>query len=376
MNKIMLLPFIIFMISCKGEKTEVQDLKEDVNHDQIEFTAGQINMAEIVTGKLSKEDFFEKLTCSGSIEPTPRSLAQITVPYGGFIKSINYFIGDNVKKGDILAEIENPEFIKLQEVFLSTAAEVEYLKEDFKRQGELNLDNSASIKKFQEAKANYHIKEANLMSIGSQLKLLGINPEKIKESGIKSSFFLQSPISGNVSKIQGNIGKFVNNQEVIFEIVDPSHLHLHLRVFEKDVSKVKKGQLVKFNTLANPEISYEAKIISPGRSINEEDHTVTIHAELLHSDNYLIPGLYVNAEIITFSVNDYAIPKEGVVLGEDISYIYTVNNKRFNRIGVKINKENKHSYSILDFDQNIIDSLFVVKGAYFIQAALEARAEE
>jgi cobalt-zinc-cadmium efflux system membrane fusion protein len=147
-------------------------------------------------------------------------------------------------------------------------------------------------------------------------------------------------------------------------------------VFEKDVSKVKKGQLVKFNTLANPEISYEAKIISPGRSINEEDHTVTIHAELLHSDNYLIPGLYVNAEIITFSVNDYAIPKEGVVLGEDISYIYTVNNKRFNRIGVKINKENKHSYSILDFDQNIIDSLFVVKGAYFIQAALEARAEE
>jgi cobalt-zinc-cadmium efflux system membrane fusion protein len=182
MNKIMLLPFIIFMISCKGEKTEVQDLKEDVNHDQIEFTAGQINMAEIVTGKLSKEDFFEKLTCSGSIEPTPRSLAQITVPYGGFIKSINYFIGDNVKKGDILAEIENPEFIKLQEVFLSTAAEVEYLKEDFKRQGELNLDNSASIKKFQEAKANYHIKEANLLSIGSQLKLLGINPEKIKES--------------------------------------------------------------------------------------------------------------------------------------------------------------------------------------------------
>lgn len=376
MNKIFILSIIVFLLACNRENKEVREELNEEKTNQISLTQGQIDMANITTGKIDKQDFFEKLTCSGSIEPTPRSLAQITVPYGGFIKSINYFIGDNVKKGNVMAEIENPEFIQLQEEYLTTSAELEFLRDDYKRQGELNLDNAASIKKLQEAKANFLTTEARLMSLTSQLKMLGITPEKIKETGIQSSFFIRSPISGNISKIQGNIGKFVNNQDVIFEIVDPSNLHLHLKVFEKDVSRIKNGQKVVFNTLANPGINYQAQIISPGRSINMGDQTVTIHAKLLNTDESLIPGLYVNAEIITLSKKEYAIPKEGVVMGEDVSYLFMVENKEFHRIPVKINMENENYFSITDINQNIIDSLLVLKGAYFIQAALEARAEE
>jgi len=368
--------FLVIMVSCSGKNEEKIPETKKHSSEKISLNDHQKQYAGIETGKISKERFLETLTCFGTIEPTPRSLARIAVPYGGFIKSINFFVGDKVRKGEILAEIQNPEFIDLQEDYLKNMAELEYLEKEYERQGSLNLDDAASMKKFQKAKADYLTMNARVLGAKSKLEILGINPQKIQGNEIQSSFFVRAPISGNISGIYGNLGKFVEKKDVIFEIIDPDKTHLHIKIFEKDVSKVKAGQTVIFSTQAMPGKKYEALIISQGRSINDNDKTITLHAKITTKDEDLIPGLYTNAEIIINSIDAYAIPKEGYISGEDMGYIFLYDNAEYKRVPIKSTFSNEKFVAIADPDESIINSELVLKGAYFIQAALESREEE
>lgn len=136
------------------------------------------------------------------------------------------------------------------------------------------------------------------------------------------------------------------------------------------------GQEVYFSSLSEPNKKYSGKIFSLGHSIDALDHSVTVHASINNKDKNLIPGLFVNAGILTASDNFYSIPYEGFIRGEDISYIFIEENDRYLRVLVKTGMVNDNYFSILDPEQNILEAKVVVKGAYFINAAIEGLEEE
>ncbi len=376
MKTLLYISIFLFLTSCGTKETEPETGSTETSSESIKLTPEQEQMAEIETGKLQKRVFRKSLNCSGNIEPTPRSIASITAPYGGFIKEINYYIGKKVTKGDILAILENPEYIQLQEEYLSTLGEMEYLRQEYLRQGELSLDNAASVKTLQQSRADFKMKESRLLSLEAQLKILGIDASNIENNGFTSEIFLRAPINGFISEINGNLGAFVEPKDIIFEIIDPELLHLHLKIFEKDIPEIKNGQNVIFHTIAQPDNNYNAKVISVGNSINEKTHTVTVHASLSESNKELLPGLFVNAQIITRTDTLFSLPPEGVITNENNNYVFFKKSGVFQRLTVEPGPSDSNYQSIILQDQNILNSEFVLKGAYFIHAALEAGAEE
>jgi len=72
--------------------------------------------------------------------------------------------------------------------------------------------------------------------------LININPRNLTENSISRSITLTAPFNGFVSKVNVNIGKYVNPTDVLFELVDPSEILLNLMVFEKDLTKLAIGQ--------------------------------------------------------------------------------------------------------------------------------------
>ena len=159
-------------------------------------------------------------------------------------------------------------------------------------------------------------------------------------------------------------------------MVDPENLHLHLKIFEKDISKIEIGQKVYFSTFSEPDKKYFGTIFSLGHSVNGSDHSITVHASINNKDRNLIPGLFINAGIITSTENLYSIPNEGIILGEGVSYIYTEKDNKYSRIPVNTGISDDNYISILNPAQNILDSNIVLKGVYFINAALEGSNEE
>ncbi|MBK8614643.1 MAG: efflux RND transporter periplasmic adaptor subunit, partial [Flavobacteriales bacterium] len=171
---------------------------------------------------------------AGRVMP-PQNLVSISAPLGGYLRSTDLLPGMEVQKGQTLAIMEDPRFIQLQQDYLVAEGRVYLLRMDFERQKALNATKTASDKVFQEATTELNNQRVNLRSLGEQLRLIGIDPAGLTAESISRSASLRSPIHGWVSKVNVNIGRYVQPTDILFELVDPKDIHLALTVFEKDL---------------------------------------------------------------------------------------------------------------------------------------------
>jgi len=367
--------FVILMISCNPEKTEQAQVESSANNS-LSVNTDIFGENEVITGTLEKKSFTETLVASGNIEPTPDGLVSISSPFGGFIRSIKAYIGKEIRKGDLLFTMENPVFIEMQENLIKAEAEFKKSRKDYLRQKELFEENATSRKSFEDAEAAYQSAKGKLEAIRLKIEMLQLDPVEIMKNGMVRSINYYSPSQGYISAIEGNQGKFIPAGQEIITLVNPEKLHLHLRIFEKDIPGIEPGQNIDFYAISDPEKKYSAKILSIGKTIDSENHTITLHATIDNKDKHLVPGLFVNGELNLKTDSMYAIPAEGVVLGESQNFIFIEKSGRYIKIPVQTGPEINGFYPVMNPQQNILSNPVVVKGAYYVNASIEGSGEE
>src|SRR4030095_5681572 len=95
-----------------------------------------------------------------------------------------------------------------------------------------------------EAESNYNSLQAKVASLANQLNMLGIDPDRLSSSNMTSVLTIKSPIKGNISHIDINIGSTIEPSKELMNIVDNSQLHLDLFVYEQDLPRIRKDQTV------------------------------------------------------------------------------------------------------------------------------------
>ena len=225
----------IMLFSCA--KVEEPALEEDGLHsetDVVELTQEQFQMTGIRIARTERKVIGELLKVNGKMELPPESDISISVPYGGFLKNTSMLPGTKVKKGQMIAVIENPAFIDFQEQYLQSLSQKDFLLEDFKRQEQLFNEEVVSAKEYQQAKSVYEVNEARIKSSEAKLLLVGFDLELVREGNMHSSVNIYSPINGLVENVLVNVGRYVNPWDVIMDISDVEHLHVELTVFDFD----------------------------------------------------------------------------------------------------------------------------------------------
>ena len=245
------------------------------------------------------------------------------------MKKTELLQGMKVTKGQVIAVMEHPDYIQMQQEYLDGKSQLEYLEAEYKRQQELNKDNVIAQKTLQQAKAQYLSMQAKVNGLKSKLNLIGINPDKLLNGEIQNTVTILAPITGYVTKVHVNIGLYVNPNDVMFEIVDTEHLHAELTVFEKDITKIQINQKVRF-TLANENKERFATVYLIGREISS-DRTVRIHCHLDNEDTQLLPGMFLKAYIETGTNEVTALPEKAVVDFGGKKFIY-INKSNANGI--------------------------------------------
>ena len=144
------------------------------------------------------------------------------------------------------ATIANPQFIQLQEEYLTTASEIIFAEQELARQKELNEGNAGAKKNLQSTTAELSSLQTRRASLQQQIQLMGINPNSLSNENLKSILGVTSPIGGTVSNVFAKIGSYVDVSSPVAEIVDNGSLHLDLNVFEKDLPMLKVGQVIHF----------------------------------------------------------------------------------------------------------------------------------
>jgi len=324
-SKIALASLFISIISCgesaSEEKTEVKAEQHSEDENHIELTNEQLKNTNVEIGKAEMRSLGSEISVNGIIDVPPQGNISINIPYGGFLKYTEMLPGTKVKKGQLLAVIENPMFIDIQQEYLEAVAKGEYLKTDFDRQEILYNEEVSSAKVYQQAKSMYNTNRAQINAMEEKLRLIGVNLKSLQAGKVSSAVNIYSPVTGQVREVFSNIGKFVGPEDIIMDVTDAKDLHVELTVYESDITKVQTGQKIRFSLANKPESWKEAEVYLIGSGVRD-DRSITVHGHLLKEYEDLWPGMFVNARIETGASDSYTLPEDAVVRFNAKNYIF------------------------------------------------------
>ena len=369
-----ILSILLLLQACSSKKAPEASQKAVVPN-QVILTDAQFKNAGIQTALMQQKEISSILKVSGKIDVPPQNMVSISVPLGGYLKTTKLLPGQHVSKGEAVAVIEGEQYIQLQQDYLTTKEKIGYLQKEYERQRDLNKTQAASDKAFQQAETEFKTQQVLMSAYKEKLKLVGINVDKLSENNISRSINIFSPIDGYVSKVNVNIGKYVSPTEVLFELINPSDIHLALKIFEKDIEKLYVGQPLVAYTNNQPNKKHDCEILLIGKDITEDRNT-DVHCHFEDYDKTLIPGTYMNAEIAIKNAKAYVLPEEAIVLFEGKQYGFIKNtDKEYSMQLLETGTVDKGFVEILHAEK-MASKDFVIKGAYSLLMSLKNKVEE
>ncbi len=373
----------------KSSAAAKEDHAEESSTTIASLTAAQIKAVNITYGDIEMKELTATIRANGNLRVPNDKKANATSLYGGAIKTINVQVGDHVRKGQVIATIANPQFVQLQEEYLTSASRITFAEQEFSRQKELFDNNAGARKNLQNAEAELKMLRTKRASLQKQIQLMGINPASLSNSNLKTGLSVIAPISGTISNVIAQIGGYVDVSSPVAEIVDNASLHLDLNVFEKDLPQLKVGQTIHFTLTNNPTSEYDAEVFSIGAAFENESKTIPVHARVKGKKTGLIDGMNITGVVSLNNVLTPAVPNDAVVNADGKYYVFMVTKKaqhdhdgdkgkksdqndtvNFEKIEVSVGVSDMGYTAIVPIGDLPKDAKVVTKGAYFINAKL------
>ncbi|MEH6771707.1 efflux RND transporter periplasmic adaptor subunit [Maribacter arcticus] len=369
--RIVILFIFAIVLSCGDkEKQAIKSGASEANTDnRIQVTQEQFDQNNMSLGQIKESEFPIMVTTSGMIDVPPENRAVVSATMGGYIKTTPLLIGDKVRKGQLLVTIENPEFVALQQEYMEVNGQLSYLKAEYERQQTMVAENISSQKSFLKAESDYKTGVAKYNGLKKQLGMLNISVEQVEKGIISSVASIYAPIAGSITSVNVSKGTFVSPATSIMEIINNDHIHLELSVFEKDIMKIKKGQLVEFRIPEASSDIYKAEVHLVGTSI-DDNRTIKVHAHLEDETvtNFLT-GMFVEASIIIDSSTQMSLPTDAIGVIDDQSYVLLLDEtKEGNYYFAQVPLKTQGSYqNMTALDKTTIfkqGAQFLTKGAF------------
>ena len=376
-NKIIIFLLATTLMAC-GSKTNTEQ-KSSVSATQaiVELTDAQLKNSSIETGKLEQKSISSILKLNGKIDVPPQNMVSVSMPLGGYLKTTKLLPGMHVSKGEVIATMEDQQYIQLQEDYLITKSKLNYLEGEYLRQKELNKTKASSDKVLQQTEMEYKSQKIAMSALAEKLKLINVNPNTLSENNLSKSVSVFSPISGFVSKVNINIGKYLNPSDVMFELVNPEDIHLNLNIFEKDLDKLSIGQKLVAFTNNQPDKKHACEIMLISKDLST-DGMAEVHSHFESYDKTLLPGMYMNAEIKVLTNKALVIATDGIVTFEGKHYVFeVVGDKKYAMREVTLqNAEDGFTQITFLEAEEISEKTFVTKGAYTLLMKMKNTEEE
>ncbi|KAB7726455.1 efflux RND transporter periplasmic adaptor subunit [Rudanella paleaurantiibacter] len=381
---------------------EAEHPHEEGPTDVVELTDDQRRIAAIAVGSVEYRNLGQTLQVNGRLAVPAQSQVNITALQGGFVRAIPLLPGQPVRKGQVLARIENPDLIGVQQEYAETHSRLTYLEAEFARQQELSRENVSALKVLQQTTADLRATRARVTGLAQRIRLVGLSPQSALAGKFSAGYVVTAPVAGVVTDVPAVAGQYVQPADVIARLTSSQGLYAELTVFEKDLPQLREGQRV--SIVLNNEGGRErlGRISFINRAI-DADRSVRVVVRLDQSDARLVPNTFLKASLDLGNSRVTALPEGAIVSAEGKDYIFIETDdqaahhheegeaeqsekeeheasdppSRFKQIPVRRGvTEGGYSQVTLPGNLDIAKSRVVVKGAYALLSQLKAASGE
>lgn len=340
---------LLFIVSCSNSDI-IAEKNENNFHSEtiVTLTDAQENNAHIKIGSTLKAAVPLIINCNGIIDVPPQNLISISSPINAFIKDIPVLNGTRVHKGELLVSFQHPEIIAMKKNYLEANSKYIMLAKEFERQSTLFKEEAASKKTLEQIQSDFETTKVIKNALQSQLKLLNIDVTNLSADNMSSVISLYASENGYVAKVTANKGKYMRMEDEVMQVVNTSHLHAELQVFENDIVHLRDNQEVYIHVSHDKTRLYNASIALIGSVVNPVTKTISIHAHFKNIDDKLKPGMYLSAEILVNNEPVTSLPETALIRENKNHFIFLKKSKgTYEKIAVEVVSKNDSVYAVI-----------------------------
>jgi len=302
---------------------------EEEHKEGLFLSKDQAETIGLEFGDLSSIKVNDFVKATGTLGLPPNALSSVSAKTNGIIKGTKKFVeGNYIKKGAVIAYLENPDFIVTQQDYLEAKAQLNLKRLEVERQKTLVESNAGVTKNLQNAQAEVAVLEAKTQGLAKQLTFLGISTSNLSPSNIRQQIAIVAPMSGYISKISFHNGMYAQSSISLMDIISSEHLHLELDVFEKDIANIKIGQKMSYTVPALGTTIYYGSVDVIGKQFNSSSKTVRVHGHLDGVKPQFLKDLFINAKIFLTDSETTALPEDAIIKDGESSYIYVARSQK------------------------------------------------
>jgi cobalt-zinc-cadmium efflux system membrane fusion protein len=290
----------------------------------------------VTLGKLQAATQIPLLTAPAKVVVPPSREYVVSASQAGLITKLNASIGDKVKKGDVLVELNSSDLLSMQRLYLKALSELQLGSVFYQRDRKLLQEGVIADRRWQETQAQYQafLSEANEHK--QLLQIAGMTDSEISQLGkthhLSSQLSLHAPITGVIMERMVVAGERIDSLAPIYRVANLDELWLEINIPQERVASLNTGDTVQ---IENTDIT--AKISLLGQSVNAENQTVLARAIIQGKQSSVRAGQHLNIQIIQSSDSlIFKVPNAAIAQNEGKSFVFVRNKDGFSVTPIKV----------------------------------------
>ena len=326
-------------------------------------------LAQLEVAAISHAPVAETLRVPGAIDFDEHRLARIGATVTGRVTEIDAWLGQEVKKGDVLARLNSSELSNQQLAYLRARSQLELNRRNAERAKALFQADVISQAELNRRDSEYQISQAETRAASDQLQLLGVSPAAIDRLGKQGSVQSVTPV---VASLDGIVverklaqGQVVQPADTLFVIADLSRVWAEAQVPEQQVGQVVTGQAVTIDVPALGNEKLVGTLVFVGKTIDPATRTVLVRTELDNREGRLKPAMLASMLIEAKTLDRLVVPASAVVRENDEDHVFVAEGEGgFRLVKVKLGAEQAGRRVVISGLKG--DEKIVVGGAFHL----------
>lgn len=265
---------------------------------------------------VEKKPVSDYIHLTGIIEENPENVLKFHSLVNGIVSNTYFSLGDQVRKGQLLAEIRSAELASLQAEKQSLEVQITAAEKHLETSTSLLQDELITQREWQESASELEILKAEREMVLSHLSLYSASTEK----GV---FQIKAPVSGYITEKKIRPGWQINDsEEALFIISDLNEVWVMADIYASNVRHIEAGMEVEVSTIAEPHKLIPGKIAQITRTMDSENRVLKARIPLSNTAAELQPGMLADIRVIKSEKSmALAVPEEALIFYDNRHYI-------------------------------------------------------
>lgn len=278
----------------------------------------------------------------------------VSAPQAGLIERMYVAAGQQVQRGQPMVRLSSQELITLQRDYLQSQTRQRLARKNLDRDTTLFKEDIIAERRLLTTQAEFEEADATLQQSRQSLRIAGLGENAITQlksaNNLGSGTTLTAPISGQVIEQNVSAGQRVDPSTPLFKVADLSTLWLLIHVPVDSLDTIRQGSKVKIGNTG-----IEGKVVAIVRHTNRNEQTVQVRAEFRDPEQRLVPGQFVEAQLVLGGTSATAgskplvfrLPRNAVTRHAGKAYIFSkVNQQEFAAQPVEVIAETGNQITI------------------------------